>query len=103
MRAGRSWWRNLVFLIDHNPPAFVEYLMMSFAVAFGMRWFFSRDEWPYLVLSSSFIIGSAISMWVREMLLPSPRKPEVVVSVILLLAYSLYSFVFLAKTYVFYR
>lgn len=76
--------------------------MMSFALGLGLKWYFT-PEWPYLVLSSSFVIGAAISMWVRELLMPSTRKPVVVASTIVLLAYSVCSFVYLARTYTLYR
>src|SRR5919202_3761483 len=102
MRYWNWWWRSLIFSIQYEPPGFVEYLMMSFALGLGMKWFFS-PEWPYLVLSSSFVIGSAISMWVRELMMPSSRKPRVLASTLLLLAYSISSFVYLARNYAFYK
>lgn len=98
MRYWQLWWQSLIFSIQYDPPGFVEYLMMSFALGLGMKWFFS-PEWPYLVLSSSFVIGAAISMLVREWLMPSSRKPMVLVSTLLLLAYSFSSFFYLVRNY----
>lgn len=89
MRFWQLWWRNLVFSIQYDPPGFVEYLMISFSLGLGLKWLFS-PEWPYLVLSSSFAIGAAISMWVRQVLIPSPHPRRLMIfTIVVLLLYSL--------------
>lgn len=102
MRLWQYWWRTFIFSIQNNPPEFVEYLMMSFAMGLAIKCFFTA-EWPYIVLSLSFAIGAAISMWVREWLIPSPRKPVVTASASLLFLSGLTGFVYLAWTYPLYR
>ena len=91
MRLWQFWWRSLVLSTQYNPPEFVELMMTSLTMALLMSWEFTR-QWPYLVLSSSFAIGAATSMWVRELILPSQHSTVVKVLAILLLIYSLYAF-----------
>ena len=91
MRLWQFWWRSLVLSTQYNPPEFVELMMTSLTMALLMSWEFTR-LWPYLVLSSSFAIGAATSMWVRELILPSQHSAVVKVLAILLLIYSLYAF-----------
>ncbi len=97
MRFWQLWWRTLVFSTQYNPPEFVEHLMMIFAMVLGVKWGFT-DKWPYLVLSSSFATGAAISIWVRERLIPSPRTYGVPVAAALLLVSSLSAFAYLAHS-----
>ena len=87
------WWRTLVLSTQHNPPEFVEHLMMLLAMALGVAWSLT-DEWPYLVLSSSYAIGAAISMWVRQLSLPLPYSRMVPIPAALLLICGLSAFVY---------
>jgi hypothetical protein len=95
MRFLQTWWRTVIFSIQHNPPQFIEYLMVSSAVGLAMRRFFT-PEWPYLVLSASLAIGAAVSMWVRELMVPSPHSCVFKLLGVSLLIYSLYTFADLA-------
>lgn len=91
MRLLQFWWRTLS--MTYNPPELVEHLMVLLTLVLGLTWVF-QPFWQYLVLSSSFAMGVAASMWVREVLLPSPRPPMVrVLPVAALLFYSLFAFV----------
>jgi hypothetical protein len=78
---------------QYNPPEFVEHLMMLLAMALSVAWGLT-DEWPYLVLSSSYAIGAAISMWVRQLLLPLPHSRMVLIPAALLLICGLSAFVY---------
>ncbi len=63
-------------------------------LAFGLNWIVEPNAWQYPVLSSSFAIGAAVSMWIREMLIPTPRpRAAIVLAVALLLIYSFFAFV----------
>lgn len=66
-------------------------MMTSLTMALLVSWEYTH-QWPYLVLSSSFAIGAASSMWVREMIVPSHHPRVVLVLAIMLLIYSLYAF-----------
>lgn len=100
MRLWNFWWRSLVFTTQYNPPESIERLMILLTMALGLQWGLF-DGWPYLVLSSSFAIGAAVSMWVRETLMPSSRPRLVLVLAVgVLLTYSLYAFTDLATNYV---
>jgi hypothetical protein len=95
MRLWYFWWRTLVMSTQHNPPEFVELMMTSLTMALLISWELTHD-WPYLVLSSSFAIGAAVSMWIRESLIPSPHPRVVQVMAVLLMFYGLYAFADLA-------
>ncbi len=95
MRFWRNWWQTLIFSIQHNPPQFIEYLMVSFVLALTVKQFFT-PEWPYLVLSASLSIGAAVSMWVRELMIPSPHSNVWKLIGVSLLIYSVYAFADLA-------
>lgn len=75
--------------------------MVSFALALAIRRFFT-PEWPYLVLSASLAIGAAASIWVRELMIPSPHSGVFKLIGISLLIYSLCAFSDLAPQ-IFYR
>lgn len=96
MRFWQFWWRTLIFSTQYNPPEFVELTMTSLTMALLVSWEFTR-AWPYLALSSSFALGAAVSMWVRELIIPSPYPRVVQVLAILLVIYSLYAFIDLAQ------
>jgi multisubunit Na+/H+ antiporter MnhE subunit len=99
MRFLQHWWRTLVFTNQYNPPESIEHLMVLLSIAFAIHWGL-LDGWPYLVLSSSFALGAAVSMWTREVLMPSSRPRLVLVAAIaILLLYSLYAFADLVHNY----
>jgi hypothetical protein len=96
MRLWHFWWRTLVLSTQYNPPEFIELMMTSLTMALLVSWEFTH-HWAYLVLSSSFAIGAAVSMWIREMMIPSPHPRVVQVLAILLLIYSFYAFADIAS------
>jgi hypothetical protein len=91
MRILNFWWRSLVFSTQYNPPEFVELMMTSLTMALLVSWEFT-NAWPYLVLSSSLALGAAVSMWVRELIAPSPHPRVVKVLAVLLFIYSFHAF-----------
>jgi hypothetical protein len=92
MRFLQFWWRTLVFSNSYNPPESIERLMVLLMIAFAIQWGLF-DGWPYLVLSSSFALGAAVSMWVREIVMPSPHpRAALVLAITILLLYSVYAF-----------
>jgi multisubunit Na+/H+ antiporter MnhE subunit len=96
MRLWQFWWRTLILSTQYNPPEFIELMMTSLTMALLVSWEFTH-HWAYLVLSSSFAIGAAVSMWIREMMIPSPHPRVVQVLAILLLLYSFYAFADIAS------
>jgi multisubunit Na+/H+ antiporter MnhE subunit len=96
MRLWQFWWRTLILSTQYNPPEFIELMMTSLTMALLVSWEFTH-HWAYLVLSSSFAIGAAVSMWIREMMIPSPHPRVVQVLAILLLIYSFYAFADIAS------
>lgn len=91
MRLWNFWWRSLVFSTQYNPPEFVELMMTSLTMALLVSWEFTH-AWAYLVLSSSLSLGAAVSMWVREIIIPSPHPRVVKILAVLLLVYSFHAF-----------
>ncbi|HEY9668305.1 MAG TPA: hypothetical protein V6C91_15955 [Coleofasciculaceae cyanobacterium] len=95
MRLWQFWWRTLILSTQYNPPEFVELLMTSLTMALLVSWGFTH-AWPYLALSSSLAIGAAVSMWVREIIRPSPHSYVLKLLGFLLLLYGFYGFTNLA-------
>ncbi|TAN91313.1 MAG: hypothetical protein EYR95_14915 [Phormidium sp. SL48-SHIP] len=69
MHFWESFWQTLVAASRANPPRFVELLMLSLAVLMLLLWLW-HDQWPYLLLSASYVLGSGMSLWVREWMTP---------------------------------
>lgn len=91
MRFLEVWWRTLVFSTQHNPPELIELIMTGLAIALLLSWNFTY-HWSYLVLSSSFATGAAVSMWIRATSVPSPQQRVMQMLACLLLVYSVYAF-----------
>ncbi|CAA9293201.1 hypothetical protein AVDCRST_MAG92-4488 [uncultured Coleofasciculus sp.] len=87
MRFWRNWWQIVIFSIQHDPPQFVEYLMVSFAIALLVKQSLT-PEWPYLVLSASLAAGAAVSMWVRVLIIPSRHSKIIKLLGVALIIYS---------------
>ena len=91
MRTWRFWLNTLILSSQYNPPRFVELLMLLLAIMLLGIWNFTPN-WPYLVLSLSFVIGASISILVREAIAPSPQMRATQVTAVLLLIVSIYGF-----------
>lgn len=65
--------------------------MLLLAMVFLGIWGIKPD-WPYLVLSLSYIIGASISILVREAIAPSPQPRATQITAVLLLIISIYGF-----------
>lgn len=79
MRQLAEFWHYLVAAGQADPPRFVEFLMLSLAIALLLAWSVVDAlaglgaGWPFLILSLSYAIGSAVSALVREAILPSAQ------------------------------
>ena len=91
MRTWRFWLNTLILSSQYNPPRFVELLMLLLALTLLGIWSITPN-WPYLVLSLSFVIGASISILVREAIAPSPQMRATQVTAVLLLIVSIYGF-----------
>ncbi|MEZ2224906.1 hypothetical protein [Microcoleus sp.] len=91
MRPWQYWLDTLILSSQHNPPRFVELVMLSLAMILLGLWTFT-GQWPYLALSLSYIIGSSFSILVRESLGPRPQFQLTHITALLLLIISFYSF-----------
>jgi hypothetical protein len=81
---------------QYNPPRFVELVMLTLAIILLGLWSLI-PQWPYLVLSLSYIIGSSFSILVRESIGPRPHFQLTHIAALLLLIISFYSFAELIK------
>lgn len=91
MSIWRFWLNTLILSSQYNPPRFVELLMLLLAIGLLGAWIVTPN-WPYLVLSLSYVIGSSISILVREAIAPSPQMRATQVTALLLLIVSIYGF-----------
>jgi multisubunit Na+/H+ antiporter MnhE subunit len=57
----------------YNPPQLVEAAMLALAAGVFLLWWL-RQDWPYLVLYFSYVIGAIASILVRETIAPSPHS-----------------------------
>lgn len=91
MRIWQTWWENIRSGVEYNPPGFIELIMLMLAIILLLFWM-PTNQWQYLVLSLSYVVGSSISILIREAILPSPQiKVSQFIAVILLIL-SAYSF-----------
>ena len=91
MRPWQNWLDTLILSTQHNPPRFVELVMLTLAMVLLGLWSLT-GEWPYLALSLSYIIGSSFSILVRESIGPRPQFQLTHLTALLLLIISFYSF-----------
>ena len=91
MTIWRFWFHTLVLSSQYNPPRFVELLMLLLAITLLGIWQI-QPNWPYLMLSLSYVIGASISILVREAIAPSPQPRATQVTALLLLIVSIYGF-----------
>ncbi|MBD2483901.1 hypothetical protein [Planktothrix sp. FACHB-1365] len=92
MRSWRFWWQTFVFSTQYNPPQFVEVLMLLLGIFLLFLWSLTA-QWPYLVLSLSYVAGSSTSMLIREALTPSPHLQLTQGLAIVLLILSAYTLI----------
>jgi hypothetical protein len=91
MRYWNSWLNSFILASQYNPPRFVELLMLMLAIAMLSMATILPDK-PYMVLGLSFVVGSSISILVREAIAPSPEQKVARLTALLALFISLYGF-----------
>lgn len=84
-------WQNLILFAQEYPPRFLEVLMLFLAMVVLLLWGIT-GQWPYLVLSLSYSIGSSVSILLREWIFPSATCRLNQVTAIILLLTSIYGF-----------
>ncbi|KST63158.1 hypothetical protein [Mastigocoleus testarum] len=92
MRFWRFWLNAVILSSQHNPPRFVELLMLSLAIIMlAISTLFPGKE-AFLILGLSFVVGASLSILVREVMSPSPRTLITQITAVLLLVVSIYGF-----------
>jgi hypothetical protein len=61
---------NLIRCFEVDPPRFIEWVMIFLAIIMAIFWLLNLNQWPYLVLCASFVLGNATSIWVRTVISP---------------------------------
>jgi hypothetical protein len=92
MRSLRAWWQMFLFSTQYNPPQFVEVVMLLLGTFLLLIWSLT-NQWPYLVLSLSYVAGSSTSMLIREALIPSPHLQLTQAMAVVLLILSVYTLI----------
>jgi uncharacterized membrane protein YfcA len=90
MRIWRFWWQTLRVSSLYNPPQFIEIVMLALAAVLMLAWIISQ-QWPYLILGVGYTLGSAASIWVRELMTPSPQRRVFHASIVLVLTLMLFA------------
>lgn len=88
MTNGRFQWQNIILFIQSEPPRLIELIMLSLTIILGLCWL-TNYHWPYLVLSVSYAVGSATSIWIRELISPSSHIRLTIATGVLLLSVAL--------------
>ncbi|WP_071518250.1 hypothetical protein [Geitlerinema sp. PCC 9228] len=91
MRLWQFWCQTFWLALQESPPRSVEVVMLFLAVVLFGVWTF-QEKWPYLWLGSSYALGSATSIWVREIFFPSTHQRRWQATFVLLLSVSLLFF-----------
>ncbi len=91
MRHLENWWQNIRSGVQYNPPGFIELIMLLLAIILLLFWSVT-NQWQYLVLCLSYVVGSSTSILVREGMTPSPQIQASQLTAIILLILSVYSF-----------
>ncbi|MGB6169938.1 MAG: hypothetical protein WBF52_20315, partial [Geitlerinemataceae cyanobacterium] len=73
----------------HNPPQFIEIIMLALASMLMLAWILTQ-QWPYLILGVGYTLGSAASIWVRELIAPHPQRRIFHASIVLVLTLILF-------------
>lgn len=89
MRTWRFWWQTLLVSVQYNPPQFIEMFMLALASALMLAWIVSQ-QWPYLILGVGYTLGSATSIWVRELISPYPHRRIFHATIVLVLTLMLF-------------
>ncbi len=94
MRFWQFWLNAVILSSQHNPPRFVELLMLSLAIVMlAISTFFPGEE-AFLILGLSFVVGASLSILVREVMSPSSSRTLITqITAVLLLFVSIYGFV----------
>lgn len=96
MRFWQIWSETLILATQYNPPRFIELVMLTLALILMGVWSVTA-QWPYLVLCLSYVIGSSVSILVRESLNRSSQFHLTQVTAVLLLIMSFFSFATLIR------
>ncbi|MBD2184633.1 hypothetical protein H6S82_23385 [Planktothrix sp. FACHB-1355] len=91
MRPWQFWWNILIVSSEYNPPRFVELIMLALAMVTLALWGIT-NEWPFLVLSLSYVVGSSTSILVGEAIAPSTNHILLQSLAVLGLIFSFYFF-----------
>lgn len=91
MRTWLLYWQTLIQSLQGHPLQCVD-LALSLSAIFWLGVWLTQQQWPFLVLGSSYAIGLAIANLVREAIAPSPQSTMVQASALILLVISLCSF-----------
>ena len=94
MRFWHFWFNSFILSSQYNPPRFVEMVMILLALAMLMIWTFI-PETPYIILAWSFVVGTSISILVREAIAPSPEMRINQIAAFFFLIISLYGFAYI--------
>jgi hypothetical protein len=96
MRFWQNFSESLILATRYNPPRFIELLMLILALILMGIWSIT-EQWQYLVLCLSYVIGSSLSILIRESLSRPPQIQLTQLTAILLLVMSLFSFATLIR------
>ena len=104
MRTWNFWLNSLILSSQYHTPRFVEFLMLTLAIAMLTISIIVPDK-PYTILGLSFVIGSSTSILVREAMSSHGNSRTVLnqqrmtqLTALLLLGISIYGFADLIQT-----
>jgi hypothetical protein len=93
MRFWQFWFNTFIFSSQYNPPRFVEMVMVLLALTMLTVWTFIPES-PYMILGWSLVIGTSISILVREAIAPTQEMRFNQIAALFFLIISLYGFAY---------
>ncbi|NJP11816.1 MAG: hypothetical protein HC866_22025 [Leptolyngbyaceae cyanobacterium RU_5_1] len=72
MRRLQAWWDGIALSSQYSPPQVVEVVMLLLAMLICLVWWIQQD-WQYLALCLSYMVGAIASILARETVAPSTQ------------------------------
>lgn len=76
MRSLRFWWDEVTFASEYSPPQMIEGVMLLLSAAMLLVWWIWQD-WQYLLLNLSYVVGAIASMLARQVVAPSAQTRKI--------------------------
>lgn len=81
MKRLQAWRSELIRVSQTNPPQFIQGVMLVLVVVLALAWWW-QQKWQFMLLCLSYSMGVTASLFVREVVDPSPHAKAIQVVMI---------------------